>query len=141
MSIVVLTILSAGCFVFAEQLVTIFCKQGDKIENLDLFMDIGVSTLRAHCITLPFLSINGTCSMLLQTMGKSIRASILAISRQGLFFIPTLYILGQQVTGIKFVQPVSDIFTLIVTIVVAIPVIKMLKQRQKEEDYGKKNLC
>ena len=79
--------------------------------------------------------------MLLQTMGKSIRASILAISRQGLFFIPTLYILGQQVTGIKFVQPVSDIFTLIVTIVVAIPVIKMLKQRQKEEDYGKKNLC
>lgn len=140
-SFVALTILSSLCFIFAEQLVTIFCKQGDKIENLDLFMDIGVSTLRAHCITLPLLSINGTTSMLLQTMGKSIRASILAISRQGLFFIPTLYILGQQVTGIKFIQPVSDIFTLVITIVVAIPVIKMLIQKQKEENYEKKIVC
>ena len=128
-SFVALTILSGLCIIFAKELITIFCKSSDKIENLELFMDIGVKTLRVHCFTLPLFAINGTSSMLLQTMGKSIRASILAIARQGLFFIPLVFVIGSSLEGIKYVQPCSDVLTMIVTIFVVISGLKELSKK------------
>ena len=131
LSLIILASLSLLCVVFAEQFISLFTKQSDKIVNLELFMEIGVLTLKVHCICLPLMAINGTSSMLLQTMGKSIKASILAISRQGLFFIPTLFILSKTLNGIKYIQPCSDILTLIVTLIITIPTIRSLIKSQK----------
>jgi Na+-driven multidrug efflux pump len=109
----------------------LFCQNEEKINDLELFLSFGSSTLKVHCITLPLMAINGTSSMLLQTTGKSIRASILAIARQGLFFVPLLFILGRSVQGIKYVQVFADTLTLIVTIIILISMLKELNKLKR----------
>lgn len=109
----------------------LFCQSEDKINDLELFLSFGSLTLRAHCTTLPLMAINGTSSMLLQTTGKSIGVSILAIARQGIFFIPILFILRKTLNGIRYVQVLSNICTLIITIIVLISMLKELNKLKK----------
>lgn len=130
-SIIILSTLSILCAVFSKDLVMLFCQNEEKINDLELFLSFGSSTLKVHCITLPLMAINGTSSMLLQTTGKSIRASILAIARQGLFFVPLLFILGRSVQGIKYVQVFADTLTLIVTIIILISMLKELNKLKR----------
>ena len=130
-SVIILSTLSALCAIFSKDLVMLFCQNEEKINDLELFLNFGSSTLKVHCITLPLMAINGTSSMLLQTTGKSIRASILAIARQGLFFIPILFILGKTVEGIKYVQVFSDILTLIITIIILFSMLKELNRLKR----------
>ena len=130
-SIVILSILSGLEAIFSKELIMLFCQNKEKINDLELFLNFGSSTLKVHCITLPLMAINGTSSMLLQTTGKSIRASILAIARQGLFFIPILFLLSKTVEHIKYVQLLSDILTLIATIIVLISMLKELNKLKK----------
>lgn len=76
-------------------------------------IQIGTTALRFQCVT---FALNGWIimnNMMMQTMGKTVPATILAASRQGLFFIPALLILPQflGLTGIQCAQAVSDVFT------------------------------
>ena len=130
-SLIILSTLSTLCFFFAEDLIMLFCQNKEKIENLELFLSFGSSTLKVHCISLPLMAINGTGSMLLQTTGKSIRASIAAIARQGLFFIPMLFIFGKTLNGIKYTQVFSDALTLIVTIFILFSMLKELNKLKR----------
>ena len=80
-------------------------------------IQIGTTALRFQCVT---FALNGWIimnNMMMQTMGKTVPATILAASRQGLFFIPALLILPQflGLTGIQCAQAVSDIFTFALT--------------------------
>lgn len=80
-------------------------------------IQIGTTALRFQCIT---FALNGWIimnNMMMQTMGKTVPATILAASRQGLFFIPALLILPQflGLTGIQCAQAVSDVFTFALT--------------------------
>ena len=80
-------------------------------------IQIGTTALRFQCVT---FALNGWIimnNMMIQTMGKTVPATILAASRQGLFFIPALLILPQflGLTGIQCAQAVSDVFTFALT--------------------------
>ena len=68
--------------------------------------------------------------MLLQTIRKPVRATILAISRQGLIFIPLVVILPGifGVLGIEICQMVADVFTFALAVVLQIPVLRELKK-------------
>lgn len=57
-------------------------------------------------------------NMMMQTCRKTIRANILAASRQGLFFIPLIIILPHYfgLLGVEICQAVSDLISLVVTI-------------------------
>ena len=123
----ILIVLSIGCYYFSNFLVELFCKQNTNIENYDYFLKIGVQTLKIHCFTLPLVGIFSPANMLMQTIGKSFRATLLALSRQGLFFIPLIFALSFDIRGIQFAQPLSDILTLIVSILLSISVIKEMK--------------
>ena len=84
--------------------------------DLDV-IQIGTTALRFQCVT---FALNGWIimnNMMMQTMGKTVPATILAASRQGLFFIPALLILPQflGLTGIQCAQAVSDVFTFALT--------------------------
>ena len=131
-TLVTMLILASLCFIFAEDLIKLFCRKTDKINNLELFMDMGVSTLRIHCITLPLITIFSNSSMMLQTMGKSIPASTLAISRQGIFFIPLLFIFNQSYKTIRYVQPIADVLSLILAVIFTILVLRSLKDEESK---------
>jgi len=66
--------------------------------------------------------------MLTQTMGKALEASIVAIARQGLFLIPSIFILGplMGLLGIQLATPVADLTGLLVVIPIAARVLKQI---------------
>lgn len=71
---------------------------------------IGTTALRIQCVT---FTLNGWIilnNMMMQTMGKTLYASLLASARQGLFFIPALLLLPVffGFLGIQMAQAVAD---------------------------------
>ena len=76
-------------------------------------ISISVQILRMQCITMPFVGFFAVSSMLLQNIGKYLMASILSVSRQGIFFIPLLYILSVLFSqyGIYLLQPIADVLS------------------------------
>ena len=54
---------------------------------------MGVFALRLHLSTLPLTAYIIINNMMLQTVGENVRASVLALARQGLFFVPFILLL------------------------------------------------
>ena len=56
--------------------------------------------------------------MMLQSIGKGVKATILASARSGLFFIPLILILPKilGLTGVEITQAVSDVLTFAISI-------------------------
>ena len=83
---------------------------------------IGVVALRWQLCAFPLNSLILASNMLAQTCRKPWRANILAAARQGLFFIPLIFILPSYfgLLGVEMSQAVSDVlsFTLTVPIVI-----------------------
>ena len=132
-SAVVLLVLAIVGGVFSGTLVEIFRKDPEVIR-------IGTLALRLQCLT---FVLNGWIimnNMMMQTMGKTAYASVLAASRQGLFFIPALIILPKVfgLLGIQMAQAVADVFTFMITTIIYRIVHKQLieEERLAEMDSG-----
>lgn len=112
-------------FVFAKPLVSIFRK-----EDLDV-INIGTLALRFQCLTFPFSAWIILCNMLLQTIGKTMKSSIIAASRQGLFFLPIIWTLPPLfgLIGVQISQPIADLFSFILAIPFGINILKELKNK------------
>lgn len=104
-------------------------------EVVSLFRDdpeviaIGIPALRYQMIIFPACSFMMVANMMMQTCRKTIRANILAASRQGLFFIPLIFVLPYfyGLFGVEICQAVSDIISLIVTIPIVWSAFKEMK--------------
>lgn len=110
-------------------LVGIFRKDPEVIE-------IGTLALRFQCLT---LILNGWIimnNMMMQTIGKTTYASVLAASRQGLFFIPAILILPRLfgLLGIQVAQAAADVCTMVVTTIIYRIVQKELNQETKKQE-------
>ena len=94
-------------FAFAPQLVAVFRKGDADVAA------IGTVALRAQCLTFPLSAWIVLCNMMMQTIGKSVRASFLAMARQGLFFVPAVLILPRVLGlfGLQISQAVADVIT------------------------------
>ena len=83
-------------------------------------IEISVIILRAQCLSLPLMGYFATSSMLMQNTGRYYLSLIISISRQGIFYIPLLFLLplvfGQW--GIYLIQPVSDIAAFILAMLI-----------------------
>lgn len=121
-STVVLFLLSASGMLLSGHLIGIFRNDPDVIR-------IGTTTLRLQCITFTLGGWIVMNNMMMQTMGKTLPASILAASRQGLFFIPALLILPQffGLLGIQSAQAVSDVCTVVITTILNRRVMRSLR--------------
>lgn len=109
---VLLTILGVTGFLFAPQLMALFCA-----DNKDI-IDIGSFALRAQCVLFPLQSLIILSNMLLQATEHPWQASILSAARQGIFFLPLILILPSVIglKGVQLTQPVSDVLTAILCI-------------------------
>lgn len=100
-------------YVFSEPLIKTMSK------NKEVIL-VSSNILRMQCITLPLLGYFAISSMLMQNIGQYFWASIISISRQGIFYIPLLYILsnifGQF--GIYLLQPAADILSFALAVIV-----------------------
>lgn len=108
---------------FAPQLVALF-RKGD----LEV-IEVGAAALRFQAIVFPLNAWIVMCNMMLQSIGKGLKASIVASARQGLCFLPLIFILPHffALTGVEMCQMVSDIMTLAISIPIGLSVIKEMK--------------
>lgn len=74
--------------------------------------------------------------MLLQTIGKPVRASVVAASRNGLFFVPAILILPQilGLLGVQISQMVADILSLGLSIPLVFGTMREMKRMQAQDE-------
>lgn len=131
-STICLTFLAVLGIIFAPNVISIF---GNGDSSL---MEVGTKALRMYCISFPFLGWIILCNMMLQNIGKYVKASILAIARQGLCFMPMILILPKifGITGVQMSQPIADMLTLLISIPMGIMTLKEMKGLTKEEEVN-----
>lgn len=122
-----LLVASVAGFVFAPTLVGLFSEDAKVIE-------IGTLALRLQCVSFPLMAWTVMCTMLTQTMGLVVPASLLSLARQGLFFIPVViglpYLIAwvlpavSPILGVQMAQPIADIGTAAVCVPVCVRVMR-----------------
>lgn len=107
---IILTVAAAVGAVFAPQIVQFF-------RNDPAVVAVGTQAFRFQCISLPLAAVLVFANMLFQSLGKSWRASLLALCRQGMFFIPLVYLLPMHfgLLGLEVTQMCSDLIAFLVS--------------------------
>ena len=124
----VLLIGSIAGIAFAPQIIAIFRK-----EDLEV-IKIGALSLRLQCIFLPLSAFVVGSNMMLQTIGKPVKASISAAARTGLFFVPAILILPQffGLLGVQMSQAVADLCSFVLCVPLAGTTLLEMKRLEKE---------
>lgn len=120
---VALVLLAAAGFVFAPSIITVF--RGDDAQ----LIAVGSRALRLQCLSFPLLSWIIPCNMMLQNIGKTFKASLLAVARQGLFFLPLIFLLPVfwGIFGVQLCQPIADVLTFLLAVPLGYSVLKELR--------------
>ncbi len=92
---------------------------------------IGKQVLEAYVFAIPFAAAGMILMRVLQAMGKALPAFIVSISRQGIFYIPALFVLDGLFgfSGLIFAMPLADAATTIVSGIFVYNIVRRLKAR------------
>lgn len=130
---IVLTII---CYVFVNQIVSVFLTDVTAFDYAVRFDRILLTT--SFLFGVFYVLINA-----LQAMGAATASLIINLSRQGIIFIPALFllkaVLGQD--GIVWAQPIADILSIVLVVVLYFNTFKKLSREQiVSETKGKGRL-
>lgn len=119
----VMTVLGILLYAAAPWLLEQFVSDDPKV------MEIGVRALRMQCAVMPFMPLGVACNMTFQAVGRSAMASFLAACRQGVFFLPLIWVLPRfyGIVGMEIAQPAADAATFLVCLPVIRHFLKGLK--------------
>lgn len=122
--VIFLTVCSIIGYLYAPEIVSWFRKDDPSV------IEIGAAALRWQLITLPLGTWVILCNMLLQTIRIPGRALVLSSARQGLFFIPLIFILPHMLglLGVEMCQAVSDFCSFILAFPLTVPILKRLRE-------------
>ena len=101
-----MTVAGALCVAFAPTIVAFFRDDPEVIR-------IGSEALRWQAAALPLLATSVLTNMMLQSMGKGVKASIASSARNGIFFLPLILILPRffGLLGVEMTQAWADLLT------------------------------
>ena len=106
-----LTVIAVLCFLFAPQIISWFRDDPDVIA-------VGQVALRWQSAVLPVAAATVMTNMMLQSMGRGLKASIMASAKNGYCFIPLILILPRflGLLVVEITQPIADVLALIISI-------------------------
>lgn len=112
----------AICYPFAYEIVRFFR------DDLEVAV-VGTAAFRWQMITYPLVAFITLSNMMMQTIGRSLSANLVAAARNGICFIPLIFLCSYLwgLTGLECCQAFSDCCTFLVTLVLTIPIIRMMK--------------
>ncbi len=124
-SFVVSLVMTALCYLFTNQIVSAF------LTDTNAF-DYAVSFARILLTTSIFFGMFYVITNALQAMGAVIPSLIINLSRQGIVYIPTLYVLNifSNANILMFAQPAADIFSIVLAVILYIRTSKKLMGEQ-----------
>lgn len=129
---VALVFLAVLGFIFAPNIIALFRKDDMEV------IKIGTIALRLQCVAFPVLGWIILMSMMMQTIGNVIPASILALARQGLFLLPFLFILTpfMGIFGVQVCQPAADLATFAISIPLGIRVLREMNSHKEADNFS-----
>lgn len=100
-------IMTIFCYVFTNQIVSVFLSEKSAF-------DFAVQFARILLVTSTLFGVFYVLTNALQAMGAAVSSLIINLSRQGLIYIPALFILKAVlgVSGLVWAQPVADILSI-----------------------------
>lgn len=135
-SFVFLIIMSALGYALAPGAVALFRDDADVIR-------IGTTVMRCQCATFWLVGLVVMTNMVYQNLGRVIGGAVLAMARNGLYFIPAVLILPQVMSvpiwGVYIAQPVADVCAFLTALPLAVHVCRDLKQKQAEQEAAEKS--
>ncbi len=125
-STAVLVLLCAAGVLLASPLVSFFRDDPAVIE-------VGARALRYQCAGFLLAGFTTMSNMMLQNIGRVVRASVLAVARQGICFIPLVLGLPAVfgLTGVLLAQPLADALSFVSALILHLPVLSRLGKEQK----------
>ena len=116
-------VVSALCYIFAEPIVKVFLTDLTALES-------GVHFTRILMSTAWLIGAFAICQNTLQAVGAATRALLASVFRQGIIFIPALFIMQAAfgMDGLIWAQPVADVLSLVI-------VILMLADKIRNTDF------
>lgn len=125
-----LLVASCAGFLLAEQLVSLFRDDPNVIA-------FGKIAMCCQCCTFVLMAVVTCTNMLYQNIGRVVGATLLAVARQGLMFIPTVLILphvfSESIWGVYLAQPAADLFAFMLAVPLAVKMYRELKQKEAEQ--------
>ena len=130
---IVLVFLSMLGFIFAAPITNLVTGASPEASKIAIF------AFRAQLVTLPLSAWIVLCNMMLQNIGATAKATMLAVSRQGLAFIPMVLLLplGMEaiglvpLLGIELAQPFADIISTMIAIPVGTSELKRMTLQER----------
>ena len=106
----------------------------------ELAAQIAAYTFRAQLIVFPLQAWVMLCNMMLQNIGMTMKATVVAMSRQGLAFIPMVFILplvtqslgGDALLGIELSQAAADVVAFAISLPIGIGVVNEMRLQMKK---------
>ena len=127
-----LLLISTCTFLFARPIVSLFRDDPEVIR-------MGTVAMRCQSCSLPLMAVVAMSNMLFQTTGKAVRATILAIARQGMVFIPCVLLLPRVIDpaiwGVYLAQPIADVITFLTAVPMAVHILKRFRLALQDPDF------
>jgi Na+-driven multidrug efflux pump len=101
-------------------------------------IEIGALTLLLQCFAMPLLPLNFMAGLTYQVVGNKAIAALLSVSRQGLFYIPSMLALPRifGILGVQMCQAVSDVFAFFFALPFTFMFFKTLNREQAKVNAG-----
>ena len=122
-------LVAAVCgWIFSPNLIGVFLKTDP------LVIEYGSQALRLQALTFPLVGWITIANMMLQTIGKTMKASLLAMSRQFLFFVPVILTLPGflGILGVQLSQPIADFCSFLLAVPLSISVLREMSHEQEQ---------
>ena len=117
-----LVAMSVFCLTCAPQIIAFF-------RDDPAVVAVGSVALRAQALALPLLATIVLSNMMLQSIGRGVKASITASARNGIFFIPLILVLPRLfgLAGVELTQAAADVLSIIISLPLALSELKRMK--------------
>lgn len=92
-------------------------------------IEVGAAALRWQAAALPLLPAIVLSNMMLQSIGKGVKASVTASARSGIFFIPLILALPPAfgLLGVEMTQAAADVLSFALCIPLAVSELRKMK--------------
>ncbi len=138
LSFAVLVVLSIIGIIFAGPITAALCGSSELAQSIAAF------TLRAQLTVFPFMAWVTLTNMMLQNIGMTVRATIVAMTRQGLTFIPCVLALPaimqalgfEPILGLELAQAAADFLALMIALPIGLQVLVQMREDDKKQESG-----
>ena len=121
-SFFILLVIGVLCFLFAPDIISWFRSEDPKL------IQVGTHVMRWQCVAFPLAGLCTMTNMLLQTIRYTWQATFLSMCRQGICFLPAVFIAPWLwgLTGLEAAQAIADLMTFLVALPFSIGIYREL---------------